>query len=142
MSWVDSSFNPLSIHIVKSKNQGKRKRILMIGVFYASLNLNPRNPLIKALIFSFLKFFGSLLISAYQKKMERSRLKKEHYLMLNLDAEKGAIKDRDQSGSSITRPWTCKPMRFVHRFGLEFGLKKIPYTVGMCLIFIFLFLFL
>ena len=46
----------------------------------------------------------------------------EHYLMLNLILEKGASKDRDQSGSSINRPRTGTPTRFVQRFELDFGL--------------------
>ena len=42
--------------------------------------------------------------------------------MLNLVVEKGAIKDHDWSGSSITRPRTCTPMGFVQRSRLGFGL--------------------
>ena len=79
----------------------------MIGLFYPSLHLNPRNPRIKAFIFSLLMFFGSLLASGYHKEMNRrSRPKEEHCLMLNLVLEKRASKDRDRSLSSITRPRT------------------------------------
>ena len=58
--------------------------VLMIGLFYHSLQSNPRNPPIKAFIFSLLAFLA-LLVSGYQKERERrSRPKEEHYLMLNL----------------------------------------------------------
>ena len=79
--------------------------IVMIGLFYPSLHSNSRNPPIKAFLFSLLTFFGSLLASGYEKERQRrSRPKEEYRLMLNLVVEKGASKDRDQSGSSITRP--------------------------------------
>ena len=60
--------------------------------------------------------------------------------MLNLVVEKGASKDRDQSGSSITRPWTGTPTGFVQRSRLDFGLGTSTYTVNMCFPFIFLLL--
>ena len=84
-------------------------------------------------------FFGSLLASGYQKEREsRSRPKEENYLMSNLLAEKGASKDRDRSGLSITRPRTGKPMGFVQRSRLDFCLGISPYIVDMCFIFLFL----
>ena len=106
--------------------------ILIIGLCYPSLYSNPRNPPIKAFIFSLLMFFGSLLILGYQKGRERrSRPKEEHCLMLNLVVEKGASKDRDRSGSSITRPRTGTPTRFVQRSTLDFGLGTSPYIVDI-----------
>ena len=42
--------------------------------------------------------------------------------MLILVVEKGANKDRDRSGSSITWPRKGTPTRFVQRFRLDFGL--------------------
>ena len=88
--------------------------ILIIELFYPSLHSNPKNPPIKAFIFSLLAFFGSPLESSYQKERERrSRPREEHCLMLNLVVEKGARKDHDQSGSSITRPKTSTPTGFV-----------------------------
>ena len=78
------------------KNQSK-KNVLMIELFDPSLHSNPRNPLIKAFIFSLVTFFGSLLALGYHKERERrSRPKEENYLMLNLLVEKGTSKDRDQ----------------------------------------------
>ena len=62
--------------------------------------------------------------------------------MLNLLVEKGASKDRDRSGSSITRPRTGTPTGFLQRFRLDFGLGTSPYTVDMCFLFIFLFILL
>ena len=62
--------------------------------------------------------------------------------MLNLVVEKEASKDRDWSGSSITRPKTSISTGFVQRSRLDFGLETSPYIVGMCFIFLFLFLFL
>ena len=97
--------------------------ILIIQLFYPSLYSNPKNPPIKAFIFSLLLFFGSLLVLGCQKERERrSRPKEEHCLMLNLVVEKGASKDRDRSRSSITRPRTGTPTGFVQRFRLDFGL--------------------
>ena len=61
--------------------------------------------------------------------------------MLNLVVKKGASKDLDQSGSSITWPRTGTPMGFVQISRFDFGLGTSPYTVDMCFIFIFLFLF-
>ena len=46
----------------------------------------------------------------------------EGFLMLSLFMEKGANKDRDQSESSISRPWTGTPIKFVQRSRLDFGL--------------------
>ena len=60
--------------------------------------------------------------------------------MLNLEVEKGASKDRDSSGSSITQPRTSTPTEFVQRSRLDFGLRTSPYTVDMCFLFIFVFL--
>ena len=58
--------------------------------------------------------------SGYQKERERrSRPKEEHCLMPNLVVEKRASKDRDRSGSSITRPRTGTPMGFVQRSELS-----------------------
>ena len=62
--------------------------------------------------------------------------------MLNLVVEKGASKDHDRSGLSITQPRTGTPRGFVERSRLDFGVGISPYTVGMYFIFIFLFLFL
>ena len=42
--------------------------------------------------------------------------------MLNLVVEKGASKDHDWSGSSITRPRMGTPTGFVQRYRLDFGL--------------------
>ena len=61
--------------------------------------------------------------------------------MLNLVVEKGACKDRDWSGSSITRPRTGTLTWFVQRSRLDFGLGTSPYTVDIYFLF-FLFLFL
>ena len=66
-----------------------------------------------------------------------SRPKEEHFLILNLVVEKGASKDRDQSGSSITRPRTGTPTRFVQRSRLDFGLRTSPYTVDIYFFFIY-----
>ena len=52
--------------------------------------------------------------------------------MLNLVVEKGASKDRDRNGSSITQPRTGTPMGFVQRSILYFSLGTSPYAVGMC----------
>ena len=60
--------------------------------------------------------------------------------MLNLVVEKGASKDHDQSGSSITWPRTSTPTRFVQISRLNFGLGTSPYTVDMCFLFLFLLL--
>ena len=43
-------------------------------------------------------------------------------MMLNLVMEKGASKDHDQSGSSITWPRMGTPRGFVQRYRLDFGL--------------------
>ena len=108
---------------------------LMIGLFYPSLHSNPRNPPIKAFIFSLLAFFVSLLASGYQKESERSsRPNDKHCLMLSPVVEKGASKDRDQSGLRITQPKTDTPTGFVQRFGLDFGLRISLYT---CILFLF-----
>ena len=117
--------------------------ILIIRLFYPSLHLNPRNPPIKAFIFSLLMLFGSLLTSGYQKERKRrSRPREEHCLMLNLVLEKGASKNCDRSGSSITWPRTGTPTRFVKRSILDFGLATSPYIVDMCFLFLsFFFLF-
>ena len=53
------------------------------------------------------------------ERERRSRPKEEHCLMLNLVVAKGASKDRDRSGSSITRPRTGTPTGFVRRSGLS-----------------------
>ena len=62
--------------------------------------------------------------------------------MLNLVVEKGASKDRDQSGVSITWPRTGTPMGFVQRSRLDFSLGTYLYMLEMCFLFLFLFLFL
>ena len=62
--------------------------------------------------------------------------------MLNLVVEKGASKDRDQSGLSITRPRRGTPTGYVQRSRLDFCLGTSPYTVDIYFIFIFIFLFL
>ena len=104
--------------------------ILIIGLFYLSLHSNTKNSPIKAFIFSLLTLFGSLLASSYQKERERrSRPKEQHCLILNLVVEKGASKDRDRSGSRITRPRTGTPTGFVQRSRLDFCLGTSPYTV-------------
>ena len=59
--------------------------------------------------------------------------------MLNLVVEKGASKDRDRSGSSITRPMKGPPTRFVQRSRLDFGLGTFPYTVDMHFPFLLLY---
>ena len=46
--------------------------------------------------------------------------KEEHSLMLNLLVKKGASKDHDRGGSSITRPTTSTPIGFEQIFGLDF----------------------
>ena len=61
--------------------------------------------------------------------------------MLNFVVEKGASKDRDQSGSSITRPRTGSPTGFAQRSRLDFSLGTFPYTVDIYFIFIFFLLF-
>ena len=58
--------------------------------------------------------------------------------MLNLVVEKGASKDCDQSGLSITCLGTGTPRGFVQRSRLDFGLGKSPYTIYMCFIFLLL----
>ena len=58
--------------------------------------------------------------------------------MLNLVVEKGANKDCDRSGFSITRPRTGTPTRFVQRSRLDFGVGTSPYTVNMCFLFLFI----
>ena len=58
--------------------------------------------------------------------------------MLSLVVEKGARKDRDLSGSSITRPRTGTPTGFVQISKLDFCLGTSPYIVDIYLIFIFL----
>ena len=62
--------------------------------------------------------------------------------MPNLVVEKGASKDRDWIRSSITWPRTVTPMGFVQRSRLDFGLETSPYTIDMCFLFIFPFIFL
>ena len=65
--------------------------------------------------------------------------------MLNLVVEKGASKDRDWSGWSITRPRMGTPTGFVQRFRLDFGLGTSPYTLETYFLFFsfsFIFLFL
>ena len=115
--------------------------ILIIGLFYPSLHSNPKNPPIKAFIFSLLAFFDSLLLPGYQKEKERrSRPKEGHCFMLNLVVENGTNKDRDWSRLSITRPRTGTPTGFVQRSRLNFGLGTSPYAVDICFIFIFLLL--
>ena len=49
--------------------------------------------------------------------------------MLNLEVEKGASKDLDRSGLSITQLRTGTPMGFVQISILDFGLITSPYTV-------------
>ena len=61
--------------------------------------------------------------------------------MLNLVVEKGANKDHDRSGSSITRPKTSTLMGFVERSRLDFGLGTFSYTVDICFHFPFIFLY-
>ena len=56
--------------------------------------------------------------------------------MSNLVVEKGASKDRDWSGSSITRPRTGTPKGFVQRSRLDFVLGTSPYTVDMYFLFL------
>ena len=51
--------------------------------------------------------------------------------MLNLVVEKGANKDSDRSGSSITQPMTGTRTGFVQRSRLDFGLGTSPYTVDI-----------
>ena len=60
--------------------------------------------------------------------------------MFNRVVEKGASKDRDWSGSSITRPRTGITMRFVQRSRLDFGFETSPYIIYMCFLFLFLLL--
>ena len=61
--------------------------------------------------------------------------------MPNLVIEKGARKDCDRSGSSITRPRIVKLTRFVERSRLYFSLRKFSYILDMCFLFIFVFIF-
>ena len=68
-------------------------------------------------------FFGSLLEIGYQKERERrSWPKEDHSLMLNLVMEKGASRDQDRSGLSITWPRTGTLNGSMQRVGLYFGL--------------------
>ena len=60
--------------------------------------------------------------------------------MLNLVVKKGENKDHDQSGSSITRLRTGRPMDFVQRSILDFGVGKSSYTIEMCFSFYFSFI--
>ena len=56
--------------------------------------------------------------------------------MLNLVVEKGARKDCDRSGSSITRRGRGTPTGFVQRSRLDFGLGISPYTIDIYFILI------
>ena len=47
---------------------------------------------------------------------------KEDHCLMKLPVEKGASKDHNRSGSSITRPRTGTPTGFVLRSRLDFGL--------------------
>ena len=58
--------------------------------------------------------------------------------MLNLVVKKGASKDCDRSGSSITRLRTGRLIGFVQRSTLYFGLGTSQYTVEMCFLFLLL----
>ena len=58
--------------------------------------------------------------------------------MLNLVVEKGASKDRDRSGSSITQLRTGTPTGFVQRSRLDFSLGTSPYIVETCFNFNFI----
>ena len=115
--------------------------ILIIRFFYPSLHSNLRNPPIKAFIFSLLVFFGSLSIRLPEERERRSRPKEENFFMLNLVVEKGVSKDRDWSRSSITRPRTGAPTRFVQRSRLDFGLGTSPYFSRHVFSFYFSFYF-
>ena len=55
--------------------------------------------------------------------------------MLNFLVEKGARKDRDQSGSSIIRPRTGSPTGFLQRSRLDFGLGTSPVDIYFLLFF-------
>ena len=57
--------------------------------------------------------------------------------MVNLVVEKGANKDRDQSGSSITWPRTGTPTGFVHRSRFDFCLGTSPYKIDMYFPFLY-----
>ena len=54
--------------------------------------------------------------------------------MLNLVVKKGASKDRDRSGSSISRPRIGTPIGFAKRSRLYFVLGTSPYTVDILMI--------
>ena len=58
--------------------------------------------------------------------------------MLNILLEKGASKDHDRRGSSITRPKTGTPTGVVQRSRLDFGLGISPYPLDMCFLFLLL----
>ena len=60
------------------------------------------------------------------------------FFYANLVVEKGASKDHDQSGSSITRPKKGTPIGFVQRSRLNFGLGTSPYIVDKCFLFLLL----
>ena len=55
--------------------------ILIIGLFYLSLHSNPRNPPIKAFIFSLLMFFGFLRLP--EGKGEKVKAQSEVFFMLS-----------------------------------------------------------
>ena len=62
--------------------------------------------------------------------------------MLNLVVEKGANKDRDRSGSSITWPRMGTPTGFMQISRLHFVLGTSPYTVDIYIYIYFLFILL
>ena len=61
--------------------------------------------------------------------------------MLNLVVEKGVSKDRDLSGSSITRPKTGTPMGFVQRSRLDFALITSPNIVDIYFILFYFYFY-
>ena len=73
-----------------------------------------------------------------QGKREKVKTQVVHCLMLDLVVEKGASKDHDRSGLSITRPRIGTPTRFVQRSRLNFGLETSLYIVDMCFLFLLL----
>ena len=91
-------------------------------LFYPSLHSNPRNPPIKAFLFSLLMIFSSLSIRLSKGKEEEVKAQGGSFFMLNLVVDQGASKDHDRSGLSITQTRTGTSTRFVQRSGLDFGL--------------------
>ena len=106
--------------------------ILIIGLFYPSLHSNPKNPPIKAFIFSLLAFFWlSLSIRLLEEKGEEAKAQGRAFFDAQPCSGEGSKKDYDQNGLSITQPRTGTPTGFVQRSRLDFGLGISPYRVDI-----------